>query len=191
MGRYWTPDEVFLLEEMITAGYSYRGIAKLLGRTESAVWKKRVTEGIPGVRKTNLSARALARLLNVHRADVTRWVRRGWLRAHRRRGLWSISEQALLDFLENPQHWHVWDPERITEPGLREWALEIRHERYLTPKQVAARLHYSYQAVMAWIRDGLLPAVKSGRWYIPESALDGFVPPSERKLPTPTQRRAA
>lgn len=191
MGRHWTPEEVFLLEEMITAGYSYKAIAERLGRTESAVWQKRLAEGIPGARKMNMSARALARLLGVHKADVTSWVRRGWLRARRRHGLWSISEQALLAFLENPQHWPLWEPERITDPGLREWALEIRRERYLTPKQVAARLHYSGNAVRNWIRDGLLPAVKRGRWYIPESALDGFVPPLERKLPIPTQRRAA
>src|SRR5690606_5115068 len=131
------------------------------------------------------------RSLDVDKVAVTSWVRRGWLRARRQRGLWFISEPALLDFLENPQHWHLWEPERITEPGLREWALEIRRERYLTPKQVAVRLHYSENTVTNWIRNGLLTAVKNGRWYIPESALDEFVPPLERKLPTPTQRRAA
>jgi hypothetical protein len=57
---------------------------------------------------------------------------------------------------------------------------------YLSTLQVAARYDVAYQTVYQWIRKELLPGVidrgpkTRPRFLIPDTALDGFVPPSLR-----------
>lgn len=75
----------------------------------------------------------------------------------------------------------MWRLDRIVDPGLRALAEQQPPERYLTPGEVADRLFVTHNAVNNWIWEGILPAVRYGNWMVPESALEGFVPPGQRE----------
>src|SRR5690606_30031039 len=117
--------------------------------------------------------------------QVNRWVERGALDGKRgigagRHRQMVVTEDALFSFMERRAYWHEWDPARIPDPVLREWAEEVRGgERYLLQSEVADRYCVSVRAVGAWIQRGQIQAVRlggGGNHLIPASALDGFVP---------------
>lgn len=55
------------------------------------------------------------------------------------RPLWRVSWDDLLTWLERRETWMAWDPARIPDLALREWAAELRSGpgRWLTHTQVA------------------------------------------------------
>jgi flavin-dependent dehydrogenase len=133
-----------------------------------------------------LTARVVAAKLGLGCSKaVARWIGAGYLRGRRGQGcglyrMWYVKEEALLDFLEDPRYWHLWEPDRV-EPGLRAWVSEIRDGvRFLTTGEVGARFFVHHAAVNDWIHKGYLPAVRHGNWLVRESDLVGFVPPCER-----------
>lgn len=187
-GRPWTQEEVDLLDELLDAGRDDAWIARRLGRSPNAIKIRRQRMGLPSRRGRGSTARAVGALLGLACSKrVTWWIEQGWLRAYRGQRIgrsrreWVIQEDALLEFLQNPAHWHLWDVEAITDAGLREWAREMRGEaRYLTTGEVARRYFVSTNAVQSWISRGLLPAVRRANWLVPEQALADFVPPYNR-----------
>lgn len=91
------------------------------------------------------------------------------------------NRDRLLAFLADEAHWHRWRPERISEPCMREWALELRAGvRFLTLTEVADRCCVTVGAVASWIQAGILPAIRNGNHMVRESDLAGFVPPWQR-----------
>jgi hypothetical protein len=117
---------------------------------------------------------------------VSRWIKRGWLKARNggslAKPLYRIQWEDLTTFLECPDYWIAWQPERITDLALREWAQELRvgQPRLLSQREVARRYHVSVDAVGQWIDKGWLKAERYGNRRVPESALEGFVPPCMR-----------
>lgn len=194
-GREWTEEELMLVEEWIGLGRSDEAIGQRLGRTATAIQVIRKRRGIASRTRSLLSSQAVAQQLGVRcPKTVVRWLRLGWLqgRQGQRRGphrQWFVTEEALLAFLQDPRGWPAWSPERISDPSLREWATEVRTERYLRLGEVARRFHVHEHTVWQWLERGELAAVRWGNWWIAESSLRGFVIPSERVREHPSPVR--
>ena len=183
--KAWTPDDDMTLDDLAAQGLSMPQIARRMGRSVNSV-DVRSGGRLRGLRP--MSARQVAALLGLGGSKtVSRWIAEGWLRGRKlavgagaaRR--WGVSEDALLTFLEDTAHWHRWEADRITDPDIREWALELRAGvRFLTLAEVARRFTVETKTVGQWIDNGYLPAVDNGNRMVRESDLAGFVIPSER-----------
>lgn len=118
-----------------------------------------------------------ARVMGVEIDAVCWWIREGWLQAHRtglrrsRGEIRVVEHDDLTAFLSDPDHWQVWQPERIRDWALREWATEMRAGvRFLTVGEVARQLYVTVGTVSQWIRDGKIRAARRGpNWVIRES----------------------
>lgn len=179
-GRRWVSEDDIRLADLLDAHRNYAYIGRVLGRSACAVRIRADRHLHQGVLRNN--SRTLcgtARLLGIGDNSVQWWVQCGWLRSYRT-GISTgpgggeiqiVEHDDLLAFLENPAHWQVWQPERITEWALREWALEVRAGvRFLTVGEVARRLYVTSSTVLGWIHAGKLPAVKWGaKWQVRES----------------------
>lgn len=170
----WTVEDEDAIARGLECHKPYREIARALGRTEIAVRDRAARLGV-NTRNTNgRTVRATAVLLGVDWHAVGWWIRQGWLRAHRT-GLLSgkgqqrvVEYEDLLAFLEDSSHWHLWEPERIGDAGLRLWTAEMRAGvRYLTTGEAGDRLGLTHYTVNGLIRQGRIRAVKRGaNWLI-------------------------
>lgn len=149
------------------AGKTDAEIAAEVGTTATAVHLAVKRSGLPPRRTLALTARGVADRLGVSCAKtVVRWIEQGWLRGCRayRMGphrIWHVSETDLFSFVADPDHWHRWDPARIPDPALREWATEIRAGvRFLTVGEASYRMCVQPATVHQWIAKGWLPAVR-------------------------------
>jgi len=182
----WQLDDLLTLEDMIGQGRSDAEIGRIFGCTPNAVNIARKRHKIAPRRKAILVARRIAVRLGLGCSKtITWWITAGYLKGRRGQGcglnrMWYVTEEALLDFLEDARYWHLWEVERL-EPQLRLWASEMRDGvRFLTTGQVAAKFYVEHATVNNWIHKGYLPAVRRGNWLIRSSDLVGFVPPCER-----------
>ena len=111
---------------------------------------------------------------------VARWIELGLLCGRRGQQWgpyrqWYVTRAALVRFVEDPATWPAWQPERITDAGLRYHAERLRvGVHYLTTAQVAWRLCAQTHTVSDWIRRGWLPATRYGNWWIREDDLARF-----------------
>lgn len=186
----WTPSEELRLIELLEAHKTYREIGKDLGRTEVAIIVRCHRMGFFLTTTNGRTVNAVAGLMGVEHDAVRWWVREGWLKAHRtdmrvHAGyVTMVEDDDLLAFLENPEHWHIWEPERIREYALREWATEMRAGvRYLTVGEAAQRMYVTANCVNQMIHDGRLPAVRWGNWRIREEDAVYPEPPSRKRRP--------
>lgn len=182
--RLWTRARLWKLMECIERGWEDERIAAALGTTVGAIQLARKRHGIPSRTKTLLSAQTAAQRLGLGCGKtIVHWIESGWLTGRRgpRRGAnrqWLIHPDDVLAFMERPEHWHRWHPERIPDPGLREWATELRFGvRFLTMTEAAKRCFVEPQTVYQWVRKGWLPAVRNGNHLVRESDLERFVLP--------------
>lgn len=183
--RFWTVQRQWRLAEYLERGLTDAEIGRTFGVSAEAVKLARQDFGIRPRTKVHLSTRSVARLLGIGCSKtVARWVDRGFLSSHRTprgpHGQRCIRYSALIRFLEDPEHHCRWNPERITDPSLREWAREIWTGPFLTPGEVAERCYVGVTAVNNWIHHGHIRAYRHGNWWIREADLDGFVPPHQR-----------
>lgn len=184
--KFWTSQRLFELAGYLEQGKDDTEIAALMGTSANGVRIARKRNGLRSRTAILLSAQSISKLLGVGCAKtITHWIelghlkgRRGQVRGPNRQ--WYVRKEALLAFLEDPDTHHLWQPDRITDSGLRQWAAELWTGPFLTPGQVADRCFVLHSAVNDWIHRGLLPAVKNGNWWIRESDLEGFVPPNQR-----------
>ncbi len=188
----WTPRERDRLTQLIDAGHSYDVIARRLKRSRTAVTikAKRLRLGITTSRAT-LSARDVADVLGVKCSKtVARWIDRYDLPARNagtpHRPLWRVSWEDLLTWLERRDRWMAWQPSRIPDRALREWAEELRSGPgcWLTHTQVARQFCVDRETPGQWITKGLIPATRYGNWWVWSEDLIGFVIPSERPRST-------
>lgn len=123
-----------------------------------------------------LSARAVGRLLGREGRDAARLpglMRRTALQVGRHLA-WGTTLEDLTDWLADERWWHYWDPDRISDAALGEWASQLRAgRRFLTVGEVSARLHLTASAVNARIHRGCLRATRpgGGNWLVREDWL--------------------
>jgi excisionase family DNA binding protein len=173
----WTREEERRLGDLMCEYHSYAEIAAELGRSVWAIRlrAKRVL-GLALSKAGGHTVNVTARLLGVDSHVVKRWCDRGWLKWHDiGMQVYSgrvrlVGHDELLDFLEDEGHWHLYEPGKITDSGMREWAIEMRAGvRFLTTGQVGKRLGLSDAAVNDHIHRGSLRAVKRGsNWLVRE-----------------------
>lgn len=190
--RRW---QLMELMELLERGWDDARIGRELGCSADAVKLARRRYAIPPKSRTVLTAREVAKRLGISCAKaVSRWIEAGWLRGHRgwRQGehrVWIVAETSLHAFLADPDHWHRWQPERIADPGLRQWAERQRGGvRFLSLSEARDRLCrergicVETPTIHQWIVKGWLPAVRNGNHLIRETDLAAFtLPPLGRR----------
>ncbi len=195
----WTYADEEQLGELLEAHKSYEQIASLLNRSVKAVRARCAHLGISATSAGGRTVRRTAGMLGVEDKTVSYWCNQGWLRAHYV-GLWMgkgpvrvVEHEELLLFLEDERYWHLWEPARITDVGIREWTEELRAGvRYFTTGQVAERLFITHYRVNQLIRQGRLKAVKHGsNWLVKESDVQypEWLPRHRGKAATTKQKR--
>lgn len=174
----WTSPMLFKLATLTEHGRSEEQIANRLNTSPHMVRTMRVRAGITPVTRQAFTVASAARLVGVDGKAIRRWIASDWLGAKRlqlRRGKhrqWMIKEPDLYAFLEDSGHWHRWEPERIADPDLREWAISIRSGvRFLTASQAAHMACVQPSTVNDWIRERGLPSRRNGNHLIRESDL--------------------
>lgn len=168
----WTAEEEAQLLALMETHKTYAEIGRLLKRSRTAV-QDRATHVLKTSARTcnGMPMLAIGRLLGIDGKTPAWWADQGWLVSHRygqhKRGAFRIVEyDDMLAFLSDPRYWHVWDPERIRDAGLRLWARELREGVvFLTLPEAAARLCMSPAGVNRAIREGRLPAAKYGGYW--------------------------
>lgn len=166
----WTRAEEFRLLELLEAHHHYAAIAPLLGRTEQAVRDRCAQKlGVAMTRSNGRTVTATARLLGVESKTAAWWIKEGWLGASgpvTRMGngqVRIVEEDDLMTFLGEENLWHLWEPARITDPALRDWATaERRGLVFLTARQAGARIGLSFHRVNQCINRGQIKAVRPG-----------------------------
>ncbi len=198
----WTPQETQQLREMVDAHRSYADMAAALGRTETAIRVRCKRLGMPLTKAAGMTIRQTAALLGVPCSKtVAWWCNKRWLRSHDigievYSGRVRVVEMdELLAFMENPRHWHLWEPERIPDAGLREWASEMRAGvRFLTLGEVAERLCCTVGWVNVLITQGRIKAVRRGNWLVREEDCiypEVSTPKGRKRQPTLTDNELA
>ena len=181
---------IALLEDHV----SWDDIATAMGVTKSACQVRARALGISFRTANGYDQRAICRIMGVAHQALARWVRRGLLRVHpttqrRGRGCFRFVElDDLAEFLADEGHWHHWEPERITDLAIREWATELRQGlTFLTTTQAAPILCMSPLGVQLAIREGRLRAVrraeKGGKWLVRSDWLHLAAPRSLKGRP--------
>lgn len=186
--RTWTREENSRLEELLEAGYGYEEIGRRLHRPTIGVYQQAVARSMTiTCTGTTLGVKECARLVGVTERVIAFWMHQGWLPAinatpNKRYAYWRITHEALEQFLQQPDCFMAWDAERITDPILRAWAIQIRsrHPHWLTTAEVGSRLFLAQNSVLHRIVRGELPATQyRRRWYVRECDIETFVIPSE------------
>lgn len=179
--KFWTGERLWEVMGYVDQGMDDEAIAVRMGVTAEAVRIVRVRNGIRCVRARYLSARDVARLLDIDEHAVGRWIERRWLRAKRGpapggwKAQWLIASKDVERFLRDERYWHAWEPARITQPTLRARMLSLRAGvEFLTPGEVADRMFVVSSTVNGWIHKGYLPARKYGNWWIDSRDLAAF-----------------
>ena len=196
----WTQRDEDRLIVLLERGYSYGTIARQLKRTRTAVIVRAKRHNmrlltIGGV----VSAREAAAVLGLGRQNgrtVCGWIARGWLRARNGsdtdRPLWRIQDDDLMAFLENSDYWMAWQPARLPDSALREWATEIRDggPDWITVGEAARRVFIGVATMNGWIHRHGLAARRYGNWYVDARELDSFVVQRQRDEAAARERAA-
>lgn len=184
--RFWSRQRLWKLASFLEDGLTDAQIAKKLGTTANAVNLARKRHGIPSRTELLLSAREAAKLLGFGCPKKVVWlIEIGAIqgRLGQRRGAnrqWYVTRDAILTYLEHEPTWPTYDPAKITDPVMRDWATEIRNGvRYLSLTEVAERTFVEPPTVHQWIKKGYLRAERIGRGnhVVREDALADFKRP--------------
>lgn len=169
----WPLHRRYKVMELLNRGKSNAQIAKTMDTTEAAIVLMRRRYGIEGAAKTKMTSSEVARVMGIGCAKtVVRWIAEGWLDGIHgyKQGpsrVWLVERVDLYGFVENEDAWHVWTPERITDPQLRAYAERVRGDvRFLTPREAGHELYVEHKTINSWIHKGVLPARRFGNWHI-------------------------
>lgn len=163
VARVWTPQLIQRLEGLLEDGFTDRQAGQQLGLTARAIANARQRYGLARRDQILMTTAHMGRTLGCSQGTVVVWARRGWIRGTRHRGRgghrqWMFDQTQLMAFLEDPEHWHRWQPDDIPDARLREWASRLRGEvEFLTVDEAAARMFCSRWTVRTWVQQGRLP----------------------------------
>jgi hypothetical protein len=189
--RAWRDDERLAALDAYDNGASFDEIGKALHRSGGAV--KAMIElngGLARRKRVGMRAAQVSRLLGINPGNKTvlRWIERYGLKAKNvclvdGFNFWHIDWMDLMEWLEDENHFMAYDPERVTEPALREHLIEIRadHPGWWTVGQVAEYWQCSTILVNSWFQRGKLPSVKYGNHYVRADIARAFVPSWKRE----------
>lgn len=125
--RFWTEEEIEQLT-ILSEKYPLKTVAKILGRSEEAVFLKRQRLGIGGFLQNTdmLSRKAVAGIMGVDSNTIKMWERLG-LKAYRRGYNYMHKQSELVDFLK--AHQELWNGKRVCDATIfmnEEWFREKR-----------------------------------------------------------------
>lgn len=115
-GRAWSQEDLIRLEEL-TEKYPLATVARILNRSENAVFLKRQRLGIGGFRDNTdmLTRNTLAQILGVENRTIQYWERKG-LRSVRKKPYVMYRHQDILKYMrEHPEDWNT---ARVTDDTL-------------------------------------------------------------------------
>ncbi len=165
-------------------------MAAELGRTRSAIESQQYLRGLATVLKHPefMTGQRMADALGVDSHSILLMIERGVLRAERipfasGRCVWRMRRTAFLAWALNPLNWvyfvrSVREPERIRDEELRRlimrrkgtWIAEDgRPDEWWSIGEVAEYHGVVHQFINKYIRNGRLPAVDWGNWWIRRS----------------------
>jgi excisionase family DNA binding protein len=189
--RRWTTKRIKQLIAYIEAHKGYDEIARLMGFSRAAVKRQAILQGATVLTANGYCNAEVARMMGVHPGTVSMWQRNG-LRHHlpsgdRGHGKNVIVEhEDLMAFIGDEATWHLWEPERIADKHLRDWAKEVRGGiKFLTTGEAAMKLCVTYDAVHSAIKRGRLKAVRvgNGKWRVRSDWLKDSPTLSPKKAP--------
>ena len=170
----WTQERTNELAELVERHAPWPRIARIMGNSESYLKTRASSLGISRRTANGYTQAAVSRIMGVDSHGVDIWARKGWIRATRTRVklghgvMVVIRHEDLIAFLGNEHYWPAWNPERITDSGIREWAMEMRAGvEYLTTTQAAPLLFITPLGLQKAIREGRVKARKiHTKWFI-------------------------
>lgn len=182
--RWSTEDQTFLVVNRHRL--SPKRIGERLGRSETGVRLKLKRLGYKWIQEVNgfQTMRAVGRLFGVDDHTVQWWIEMGWMKAgrfplgfgvHR---AWKISHDAIYEFIEDEEHWHLWEPGRMQSGDFRGYAEEIRAGTgiFLTTGELGSLAYYSHSWIQDLISRGIIKASKHGpNWKIAQEEADRFL----------------
>ena len=197
--RRWSEAEERFLDQNL-GELSLVAIAQALGRTATAVKIRFTRRGMTAPSKRYLTAQDVGRLMGADVHTVTRWIRRGYLKARLMPGerrIWQVRRGELVRFIAEPDHWAYYRLEKIQDPLLRALVqrIQARHPDladYLTPTEAAEVAGIYVGTLNRLIREGQIPAKRWGNWWILRRDAEAYRQRSTRGLDRwPTSRSDA
>ena len=143
-GKEWSKEEINFLEEKYGV-LSFEAIGRKLGRTPEAIRIKAKRIKLGGVFDVSeeLTAKELARSLNVDNKTISRWIEKHGLKANLKKiGLkgyyWRIKPNDFWKWAKNHQDMIKWSKVEFNILGKEpEWVKEAREKSNLKPKRQA------------------------------------------------------
>lgn len=146
-GRKWSKEELERLEDL-SGKYPLSNVARLLGRSENAVYIKQQRLGIGGfLNNTDMISRnMLSKIMGVEGRTVMRWERHGLKRVNKRPYV-MFRQEDIIKFLKSNQS--EWNAARVTDDTLfmqAEWyqkkrKTDISH-KYNWQSSEVSKLHF-------------------------------------------------
>lgn len=115
-GRAWSQEELIRLEEL-TEKYPLATVARILNRSENAVFLKRQRTGIGGFMANTdmLTRNTLSRILGVENRTIQYWERKG-LKSVRKKPYVMYRQQDIIRHMK--EHPEDWNAARVTDDTL-------------------------------------------------------------------------
>lgn len=115
-GRAWSQEDLNRLEEL-TEKYPLATVARILNRSENAVFLKRQRTGIGGFMANTdmLTRNTLSRILGVENRTIQYWERKG-LKSVRKNPYVMYRQQDIIRYMK--EHPEDWNAARITDDSL-------------------------------------------------------------------------
>ena len=167
--RFWTKQREWQLMTLWEEGNGHQEIADEMGVSRESVKNHCARMGLTRVaaRRAGMTAREVQRLLGFSCAkQIVIRIERGHLNGRNAyaagpRLTWFVTDADVRDYLRKPEHWQDWDPDRITDPALKRFALRVRgHVQFLTYREAAQQIGVDPETIGNWITKGWIPAVR-------------------------------
>jgi hypothetical protein len=181
-GRPWTDLELLEALDLRDQGLPLRSVARRLKRSEAAVKNALLRHGATNQRIPLYTLPDIAELMGTTYRRVQGWQRYALPVQTKQRRL-LVPWLDLMEWLEEPAHYMMYDPVDCTEATLREHLVDLHrdHGGWVNVATIAAWHRVSVAAVQRWVRRGDMVAVEyENRYWVERRIVEAFVIPSER-----------